>query len=656
MFKFGAIILYVFLSAFTFGQEIKNSERIITIAEELAADESDPGGAELFSERLFELTEDPVRINSGDEKEIRRLFFLNDFQVKVLADYVRKSGRIVSSFEIANIPGFDRESTEMLIPFIKLDNKVTTSSDSARFRQTLLANSIYKTSALDTSSVGSPWKILTKYMFIAGQYSGGFTTEKDPGEKCLSGTPPLPDFLSGYLTYKGSGIIKRIVIGDYSACFGLGTNINTGIRTGLSLTTSGYLAGRNEIRPYTSTDENNFFRGAAAELSIKNLDLSFFITENEIDATLSDGIDSTDSSVKSFYKTGLHNTSGSILKKDAVRETGFGLNLTYNFNNLRTGIIWTDTRFSLPVLPDLVNPAYRYDFTGRKSTLFTIYYNCLIKRFILYGEFSTSVLNKNAFVHGVSFRPVDRLNINFMFRSYSSGFISFHGNGPAGRSGNSKEYGIFGNFTFEAAKFLFISAGSDIRYYTWIKYRCTSPSIAKRQEIRLRYLPLQKLTVEALYNFRFSMVDRQDENRIPGQNEVVTQSLKGSIKYTPAEYLILSTRADYKIVNPSGSKGILLSQDINVRFRKLPASIWMRYSIYNTDGFESGLYTWENDLLNSFCIPVLYGNGNHVYMMASWKISKMAELRIKYGFTTTSVINSRMKNINEFKIQIRIKI
>ena len=651
-----SIIIFSLSLQTVFSQENKLSERIIAIAEELAADESDPAAAEQFSEWLFELTEDPVMINSGDEKEISRLFFLTDFQVKVLADYVKKSGRIISAFEIANIPGFNRESAEMLIPFITFENRFATFSDSARFRQNFITNFIYKTTAPDTSLAGSPWKILTKYKFTRGGLSGGFTSEKDPEEKFFSGKPPLPDFLSGFLTYKGTGIIKRLVIGDYSARFGQGTNINTGIRTGLSLTTPGYLAGKNEIRPYSSTDENNFFRGAAAELSIKNIDLSIFISSEEIDATLNDTGDLAGLSIKSFYKTGLHNTGGALQKKDVVRETGFGINLTCNFKSLRTGILWTETGFSFPVIPDLKNQADRYNFTGRQNTLSTLYYNCLIKRFVFYGEYSISRLNKYAFVQGVSFRPAGRLNINLLYRNYSPGYVSFHGNGPAGSSANSNEYGILGNFTFEAARFLFISAGSDLRNYPWLRYRCSTPSMAKRHEIRIKYLPTQKLIIEALYNFRFSMVDSEDENRIPAQEEIVTQSVRGSVKYSPSEYLTLSTRADYKIVNPAKSKGVLLLQDINLKFRRFPVSIWMRYSIYNTGGFDSGLYTWENDLLNSFSIPVLYGSGYRRYILASWKIADWGELRVKYGVTGTSVINGRMKDINEFKIQFRIMI
>ena len=73
------------------------------------------------------------------------------------------------------------------------------------------------------------------------------------------------------MAYNGKGFIKRIIIGDFSARFGQGTNINTGMRMGLSLTSPGYMSAGNEIRPYTSTDENNFFRGMASEFSFKNL-------------------------------------------------------------------------------------------------------------------------------------------------------------------------------------------------------------------------------------------------------------------------------------------------------------------------------------------------------------------------------------------------
>jgi hypothetical protein len=255
MLKLGFFILIWFLSISVFCQETKLPERIISIAEELASDESDPEAVATYIERLHELAENPVRLNSSDENEISRLFFLSDFQVKILVDYVHSFGRIISLFEIANIPGFDRETAEMLIPFVTLETKSGMSSDSARWRNVSVNNVQFKSGIKDTTSLGPPWKMLTKYKFSDGPFAGGLTVKKDPGEKFLSGSPPLPDFLSVNLAYYGKGVIRRIIAGDFSARFGLGTNLNTGIRTGLSLASSGYLSAKDEIIPYTSTDE-----------------------------------------------------------------------------------------------------------------------------------------------------------------------------------------------------------------------------------------------------------------------------------------------------------------------------------------------------------------------------------------------------------------
>jgi hypothetical protein len=118
----------------------------------------------------------------------------------------------------------------------------------------------------------------------------------------------------------------------------------------------------------------------------------------------------------------------------------------------------------------------------------------------------------------------------------------------------------------------------------------------------------------------------------------------------------LGIRLDYKAINPSNSKGILLLQDMSIRFGRIPVSVWARYCIYNTGGFESGIYTWENDLLNSFSIPVMYGSGSRGYVMASWKPVEKVEIRFKYAITTKEDEGNTSKNTSEIKIQIKIDI
>ncbi len=650
------LILYFFLmSVNSYGQDEKISEIIATIAEELADDETDPEAAAVYIERLYDLNEKPVRINSADETELSRLFFLTDFQVKALADYVHSSGRIYSLYEIANIPGFNRDLTGMITPFVLLDSENANHSDSVRLRNNLLTNFLIKYPVSDTATPGSPWKILARYKFTAGRFSGGFTAEKDAGEKLLCGKPALPDFLSTNLAWTGKGIIRKVIIGDFGARFGMGTSINTGLRTGLSLTQSGYLSGSDEIKPYTSTDENIFFRGLAAQFQIKKTGLSLFYSVNRIDATIDTAENGSDLFAETFYRSGLHNTDSSVRKKDAIAEYCYGINLLSDFKNFRLGLLWTGSRFSIPV--NMINPDPEdiYDFEGDRNSTVSAYYKAVFGRIVFFGEASANMSRRFAFVQGLSFRPSDRLTMNLLYRDYNPGFTCFHGKGLFSSSSGDNVRGMFGNFTYEAARHLFVIAGCDLRYYPWLKYRCSAPSMAIGREVRIKFLPSDKITIEAVNKYCVSMLNDQEASGIDKQENIFSRLIKGTVKYSPDDNLTLGIRLDYKSAEPGMARGMLLLQDLNYRFSKIPVSVWLRYCIFRTDNWDSRLYAYENDLLYSFSIPALSGEGSRSYIMIAWKASEFIDFRIKYGLTDLIPEDDAVKETQEFKMQLRMR-
>ncbi|HAM10166.1 MAG: hypothetical protein A2X05_06905 [Bacteroidetes bacterium GWE2_41_25] len=642
----------IFFPVYSFSQETRLSESIISIAEELAADESDPEAISLYIEKLFDLFENPVMINSADQDEISRLFFLTDFQVKILSGYIKSSGKIISVYELANLPGFEKETALMMIPFISLGEVRKENAYHSAWRNTLITNIIWKPEYKDSSLLGSQVKILTKYKFSANGFSGGITAEKDQGEELLQGNPPLPDLLSGHVAWSGKGLIRRIVIGDYSARFGQGTNINTSIHTGLSLHAPGYMSARSEIRPYTSTDENNFFRGAGAEFSISNLSASFFYSRNSIDATLSTEPDSE--YIKSFYTSGLHNTSSSLLKKDVITNLVYGINLSYNLRNLRIGTTWSEERFSLPVRPDLHDPEKIFAFDGNSNSVYSIYYNSLINKILLYGEFSVNNLMRHAVLQGLTIRPSDRLSINLFFRHYDEGYFSFHGNGPGGSSNTGTGKSILGNFMFEAAKHLFISGGCEVQEFPWLRYRTSSPSYRIKRAIRMRFVPNDNLLIESSYYYNMTTADSDEKNRIPELKNLTTRSLSTTFRYSLSENLTMGTRIYYKLAEQKDTRGMILLQEMNYRFGKLPLTLWLRYCLFNTDDWDTRIYTYENDLLYSYSIPALYGRGSRSYLMAGWKLSDKADVRFKYGVLSKLQTGNIYAYSEEFRLQIRL--
>ena len=645
-----ASMLTVFTSS---GQDEKVTQIISSIAEELTDNETDPEAVARFIEKLYDLNEKPVQLNSADESELSRLFFLTDFQIKALADYVHSSGNIYSVYEIANIPGFDRELVETIIPFVSVDKEKSTMRDSVHIRHNLLSNFSMRFPHSDTSFLGPSFKLLNRYKLSAGRFTGTLTAEKDNGEKLLTGKPPLPDFLAASICWSGKGLIRKIIIGDFGVRFGMGTAINTSLRTGLSLTASGYLSGGEEIRSYTSTDENNYFRGAASQFQLKRIGLTAYYSLNRIDGTIIPSDGTSENYVGSFYSSGLHDKPASLEKKDNVAETSYGINLTYNLNKSRIGISWAGSRFSLPVNLTGPDPEDLYSFTGIRNSTLSAYYKASLRKIVFYAEVSANPDKRLAFVQGLSFRPADRLSINLLYRNYDPGYTSFHGTGPFSSSAGDNVRGIFGNFTFEAARHVFISAGCDLRYYPWARYRCGAPSMAISREVKIKYLPSQKIYAEAVYNYRFIMLDARDTYGTEKQENIVTNTFKGIINYSFSDNLTIGMRIDFKVTDPAGRRGWLLLSDLKYRFMKIPVSVWFRYCIFKTDDWSSRLYTYENDLLYSFSIPALSGEGCRSYLMVSLKARKFIDLRIKYAIT--DLISSGESNANEeLRMQIRL--
>jgi hypothetical protein len=242
-----------------------------------------------------------------------------------------------------------------------------------------------------------------------------------------------------------------------------------------------------------------------------------------------------------------------------------------------------------------------------------------------------------------------------LFRSYSPGFSTFYGQGPGTGSKTSNQTGIVGNFTFEAAKHLFIYGGSEIVYYPWLHYRSSSPSLSTRREIMIKYNPLEKVSVNISYNYSLTMNDNEVEQGIPEPGKILSRSIKASFHYSVHDNLTFGIKADIKHVNPSVSKGYLLAQDINYSFTNIPVTIWIRYCLFKTNDWASRIYTYENDLLYSFSIPALSGKGSRSYLMVKWKISDFAEMRVKYGITSVLTSENTAKETDEIKIQFRVR-
>jgi hypothetical protein len=600
------------------------------------------------AERLSELSERPVDINNNDEEELARLFFLTDFQIRVLSDYVRNNGKIVSIYEIALLPGFDRPTAMLMEPYITLSSSPMKTAAGGGMT-TLLVSMMINGPASDEDSTGI--RSVLRFRHSGKRFSYGLTAENDPWEKITFNGAAGADFVSAHFMYIGKKKIDKLILGDYSLRFGEGLVVNNNSWQGGWLTSPSFMTGRAVLSPYTSTDENNFFRGAGLVIGSLTKGAVLFASINAIDGRLYYSTDSSSRYITNLLTGGLHNSESGEKARNSLTENVFGAHITYGGERIRGGITVAATFFSLPFQPDTTQGENLYKFSGDHLVNIGVDIKAGTGKLFYYGEAAYSIPGSWACVTGIRSVPSERITINLLARYLAPGYHVFHSNIYGAGSSVSNEMGLAGNMHVEVAKHLFLSAGADIYHFPWLRYRSSAPSVGTRSEIKAEYTPSNLLTIRASWSIIQREYDVDDETGIADTE--IKKRLQASLftAWSPSSDLLLTSRVLWCHIPETKENGYLLCQDLSYSLQRL--KFWFRYSLYTTDGWDTRLYAYENDMLHSFSLPPLYNDGSRAYIMTEWDISEKILLRAKYAVTLKQENEDRTA-INDWRIQMKI--
>ena len=70
------------------------------------------------------------------------------------------------------------------------------------------------------------------------------------------------------------------------------------------------------------------------------------------------------------------------------------------------------------------------------------------------------------------------------------------------------------------------------------------------------------------------------------------------------------------------SSGFAIYQDILFRPIGFPLSFTTRFSIFDTQGFQTRFYAYENNLLYNFSIPAYYNRGTRFYLNLRYRATR----------------------------------
>ena len=184
---------------------------------------------------------------------------------------------------------------------------------------------------------GNPYKYYARYS--ANYYRNlqfGFVLEKDEGESfyqksnAFSTSKPLAgfDYRNGYFSFKTNSIVKQVIVGAYSLQLGQGLMSWSGMALGKSVYTLQSKRIGTLLRPYSSVNENLFYKGIATHIQLKKWMLLPYVSIKKRDGNMIfQDTTAVSDVISSLQTTGLHRIKSEIEDEASVKETILGLSV-----------------------------------------------------------------------------------------------------------------------------------------------------------------------------------------------------------------------------------------------------------------------------------------------------------------------------------------
>ncbi|MDR2126922.1 MAG: helix-hairpin-helix domain-containing protein [Prevotellaceae bacterium] len=676
-FAFILLMLMICVENHAQESEIDPMKIIIDMVEEVATSNEDEN-AEIDLEQIYEqfanLLNNPVDLNSATRADLEQLYILSDFQIFSVLEYIKSNGKMLSKYELAFVYGFDSRIAESLYPFVTVasGSEYSRISDTAklkdmigrgrhqiiaRAKQLVEKQAGYKDDAT-TKFQGSPLSLYVRYTFqYADRLKWNITTEKDAGEKYL-------DFISGHVQYDSKKFLKRLIVGDFQAQFGQGLVLWNGFGLNKSATGTAVRKRARGIYGYSSTDENKYFRGAAANMEAGKFNISIFASYKNRDATTAD---STDKIFTTLQTTGLHRTNSEINNKNSVSETALGGNINYEHKNLRAGITAIWHKFGADYVRN-IQPYNMFELNKSSNYNYSADVQWMWKRMILFAETAFDANMKHAGIMGATFGLEQNIQLSLLYRNYARDYQSLYAQGFTDGIKTGNEDGFFIMTTFSPLRNMNFSGYFDIFTFPWLKYRTNAPSEGYSYAFRIDYSPSHdiKMYVNVKQKSSKENYTPADEHIAKTVNKYIFR-VNYNINYTLFGKLMLQNRIEYatfKRMNETGENGFMIFQDAAYRFTQFPLNVSLRYAYFNTDSWNTCIYTYESDMLYAYSVPAYYMKGQRFYLNLQYSLTKRIKLWMKASQTiykNRESISSGTAKIDgnkqtEIKAQIIIKL
>ena len=623
----------------------ESDRQIEQVIESLVETDSESDNPQVLDD-LINYSSNRLNINNASREELERLHLIDYRQIQEILDYRKRFGYILSAFELNVIESLTPGAIKAIEPFITFDQPLDTVNVKAKkvYQKLILRGRTSFPLARGYSSVsegkpaaylGVPASLYTRYKLeIPEKLELGFIADHDAGEEFFRGSNKQGfDHYSGYLSWKSKSFFQQVTVGDYYLKFGQGLSYWSGSGFGKSSSVLNVLKMGQGIRPYTSTDENLYFRGIATVLGKGSLKMTLFYSNKNRDANIALDKVSGDTVFTSLKTGGYHRTFSEVEDEKAIREQDAGVYAELRVDRFRLGGLFAYQQFNINMITG--TSAYKAkSFAGSENMNLGIDYQLALRKFQFFGEAGMSKNLKPAVIQGLTWHTHPQMNLSLYYRNFDPGYHAFYGNPLSEGTEGRNESGLYTGIEYYPFAGIKISGYGDFYHFPFLTYSTLAPSNGQDFLAQVDFFFFKNIYFYMRGKFESKPQKYTGGSEDPSDYDESVKKLRFHCEWKISKNLVLKNRfeyAGYSFYNVN-ENGFLLYQDINFSlFKKI--DVWTRYAWFQTDGYNSRIYTYENDLLYYFAIPEFHGKGHRIYFNLKWQPNRKITTYLKAGQT-----------------------
>lgn len=623
------------VSALLFSTVVTSDPALADDSVEELFDRAEPEGnaEELFS-ILDEFSRNPIPVNTATEERLLEFPLLSPVDAAKIIDWRRQRGPIASATELETVIGVDNTRRMARYFSFEMPRAVPEKDGRGSLKGSVIGR-IFRESppraGIENGKyVGDNRHMYSRFLAATQNYGVHVLQDSDVGE------PDIFDFLSFNVHAERIGILTQAVVGDYRLSFGQGLLFGQGryFSKGTDAIDGVLLFGQ-ALRPYTSAGEGDFLQGAAVTLSPGPFEMTAFMSDNKVDASIDAG------KVTSLSTSGYHRTDYERDKKDNLTQEVKGLNLRYRYSSgeLKAGIgaTWVTYRYGLP-LEWLEN--------GRHGgQLGSVEANAVYRDVQVFSEAAyTRDSDALSWICGVQADLAQGITGVVSMREYAVDYYSpFAGVFAERGDGGSNEEGFYLGLKVKVLKNLTLAASYDVfRFPELDKDDFAIPSSGHDARFYATWKQNRFMTWDGMYQHREK---EETKKQLDADNYLqyympvpkTTNRLQLTLKTRLSSRFSLKTGGGYKSVRSEfidsreSKDGWLLYQQLNCKLG--PVTLKSRYSQFNTDSYDAALYAYEDDLPLVYTLNAYSGRGKAFFILLDCEPVKDFNLTAKYETT-----------------------